>query len=142
MPTITPCNTQARMISITSGIGLVFNTRLIQVVTADCARVCADSPRPHGYSVPFLDLKSLAKFVLALHIMKMSICAIACGSICVYQQSTTENHLFLIRILLLHLHIHGFCLVSHGFHLNRRLNACKHGTGAGINNSAQEPCMF
>lgn len=67
MPTVTPCNAQARMICISCGVSLVLNTRLIQVVAADCTCVCADSPGPHSYCIPFLDFKSLAKFSFALH---------------------------------------------------------------------------
>ena len=67
MPTVTPCNAQARMICISSGVCLVLNTGLVQVITANGTCVRADGPRPHSYCIPFFDLKTLAKLVFALH---------------------------------------------------------------------------
>ena len=66
MPTVTPRNAQARMIRISSGVSLVLNTGLIQVIATDGTCVCADGPRPHSYCIPLLDFKTLAKFVFAL----------------------------------------------------------------------------
>ena len=41
-------------------VRLVLDARLVQVVTADGAGVCADRPAPHGHRIPLFDLKPLA----------------------------------------------------------------------------------
>lgn len=53
-PSLPPLHTRTR------GIGLVLYAGLVQVVSADGARVSADGPAPHGHGVPLLDLKPLA----------------------------------------------------------------------------------
>ncbi len=62
----TPCNTEARMIWVSCWVGLVLYAGLVQVVSADCAGVCADGPGPHSHSIPLLDLEALGGLALAL----------------------------------------------------------------------------
>ena len=66
MATDAPCNAEAWMIWISSWVGLVFNARLVQIVSANGAGVCADGPGPHGHSIPFLDLEALGRLAPAL----------------------------------------------------------------------------
>ena len=110
MSTVAPCNTQAWVVSISCGIGLILNTGLIQIVPAYSTGICTDSPRPHSYCVPFLDLKSFPK--LALHgEAGMHLCHnLACQD--VQSGRKKQDNLFLV-VFFLYLHLHGFCFVSH-----------------------------
>ena len=114
MPTVTPCNAQAWMIRISGGISLVLNTWFVQVITANGTCVCADGPRPHSYCVPFLDFKTLAKLVFALHKVNQNCGLMASTSSTGTQCNSIDIYLLFIVVLLLHLDIHGFCLVCHG----------------------------
>lgn len=60
MATGTPGNAQPWVVVVPSGIGLIIDTRLIQIVSTDSAGVRADGPRPHGDGIPFLDFEALS----------------------------------------------------------------------------------
>ena len=114
VPTVSPSNAQARMICISSGVSLVLNTGLIQVIAANGTCVCADGPRPHSYCIPLLDFKPLAKLVFALHKVSQNCSLVASTSSTRTQCNNTGVHLLFVVVFLLHLDIHGLCLVSHG----------------------------
>ena len=108
MPTVPPSNTKSWMICISCRVCLIFNARLVQVVSANCTCICADSPGPHSHSVPLFDFKALSKLILSLHLHTRR-----CGHLSRENSNLAITSYRFLASVFLDFDIHSLCLVCH-----------------------------